>query len=268
MCDFSMKVLNNDGVTLSFSHLSGDGISAVHNAEYEEGDRIIFEVGSNVGLYWIRLDESMPETLVYIGNNPTGNVLFYKVPIGSQKTSMSPKSFAGNCHLITARKAHKNDGKVYRNLALNPYDGHEIKGFFPHSSANVETRNEAVFASRNAIDGIFENSSHGKYPYSSWGINQDPNAAMTIDFGRNVEVDQVRITLRADFPHDNWWTKGELQFSDGSKLELNFEKTALPQTFKFDKKVINNIVFTNLIKSEEDSPFPALTQIEVYGIDA
>ena len=33
-----------------------------------------------------------------------------------------------------------------------------------------------MFAARNAIDGIFENSAHGEYPYQSWGINRDPNA--------------------------------------------------------------------------------------------
>ena len=44
--------------------------------------------------------------------------------------------------------------------------------------ANVETRGEAVFAARNAIDGIYENDAHGIWPYQSWGINRDPNAAL------------------------------------------------------------------------------------------
>ena len=48
-------------------------------------------------------------------------------------------------------------------------------------SANVETRGEAVFAARNAIDGIYENDAHGIWPYQSWGINRDPNAALTLD---------------------------------------------------------------------------------------
>lgn len=64
----------------------------------------------------------------------------------------------------------------------------------------METRGEAVFAARNAIDGIFENSAHGEYPYQSWGINRDPNAALTLDFGREVLLDELRITERADFP--------------------------------------------------------------------
>ena len=51
---------------------------------------------------------------------------------------------------------------------------------------------------------IFENASHGEYPYQSWGINQDPKAALTVDFGRPVVI-EIRLTLRADFPHDGWW---------------------------------------------------------------
>ena len=48
-----------------------------------------------------------------------------------------------------------------------------------------------MFAARNAIDGIFENSAHGEYPYQSWGINRDPNAALTLDFGREVLLDSL-----------------------------------------------------------------------------
>ena len=44
----------------------------------------------------------------------------------------------------------------------------------------LETGGEAVFAARNAIDGIYENSSHGEWPYQSWGINRDPNACLTL----------------------------------------------------------------------------------------
>ena len=68
----------------------------------------------------------------------------------------------------------------------------------------METRGEAVFAARNAVDGIYENGAHGSWPYQSWGINRDPNAALTIDFGRAVTVDEIHLTLRADFPHDSW----------------------------------------------------------------
>ena len=64
---------------------------------------------------------------------------------------------------------------------------------------------EAVFAARNAIDGVTANLSHGKWPYESWGINQQDDAQMTLDFGRPVDIDKIVLYTRADFPHDNWW---------------------------------------------------------------
>ena len=267
MCNIRMKITDKAGKTLSVSHPSGDGVCIVHTAQYSEGDTIVLDVGENHGLYWIRLDETMVETLVYVAHDPLGGVLLFPVPTEGGNVCYSPKSFVGNCHVLTARPAKDGDESMRRNLALNPYDTHASKGFYPHATANVETRNEAVFAGRNAIDGVHENSSHGVYPYSSWGINRDPKAALTIDFGRNVAVDGVRVTLRADFPHDNWWTQGEILFDDGTSLMMKFKKTALPQEFLFEEKIVKQVVFTNLIKSDEESPFPALTQLEVYGRD-
>ncbi len=46
------------------------------------------------------------------------------------------------------------------------------------------------FAARNAIDGIFANEYHGEYPWTSWGINQDPKAELHLDFGRPVIIER------------------------------------------------------------------------------
>ena len=154
-----------------------------------------------------------------------------------------------------------------RNLAFNCYDEHGDTGFYPHASANVETRGEAVFAARNAIDGIFENSAHGEYPYQSWGINRDPNAALTLDFGREVLLDELRITERADFPHDNYWVKATVEFSDGSRLDIPLVKSAKPQSVAFEPKRVRSLVLKDLIQAEGTSPFPALTQIEAFGTE-
>jgi hypothetical protein len=154
---------------------------------------------------------------------------------------------------------------AYRNLALNIYDNHENSTSFPHATANVETRNEAVFAARNAIDGIKANSSHGQWPYTSWGINRNPDALIRVDFGTEVEVDKAVIYLRADFPHDNWWNEVTLEFSDGSTLKANLVKTHEAQEVCFEKRKVAWVEMKNLIKAENESPFPALTQLEIYG---
>ena len=62
--------------------------------------------------------------------------------------------------------------KTYRNLALNVNDQSCSTTCYPHVSANVETRGEAVFAAVNGVDGVTANEGHWKWPFQSWGINR------------------------------------------------------------------------------------------------
>lgn len=119
----------------------------------------------------------------------------------------------------------------------------------------------------NAIDGVVVTEDHGKWPYQSWGVNRQDDAKWRLDFGRTVIVDRIIVYLRIDFPHDNWWTQDKVTFSDNSEMILNFEKGGHPQQFTFDKKEIQYLEFSELIKADDPSPFPALTQFEVYGLE-
>ena len=111
------------------------------------------------------------------------------------------------------------------------------------------------------------NDSHGEWPYQSWGINRREDAALKLEFGRTVETDRIVLYTRADFPHDNWWTGATINFSDGSSLLFPMEKSSAPHEMSFEKKQIEWLELCALKKSPEESPFPALTQIEVYGTD-
>lgn len=259
MNEVSLKVYNKNAHTLATAD-AGHCVSLVYSAEYEEGDRIGLEIAEPGAWCEIRFDDSMIPALVYI----TETAVNYPVPFGSGKLVYSPKSFAGDRHLITARLVPEEEALARRNVALNAFDHPEATGVYPHASANVETRGEAVFAARNTIDGILANASHGEYPYQSWGINRRADAEIKVEFGVPVAIDEVRLTLRADFPHDNYWTGATLQFSDGTEEIISLGKDAEPQSFKLSK-VSEWIVVKDMIMSDEPSPFPALTQIEVWG---
>ena len=260
MPTIKLTIVNQGGYTLARSRV-GEHVSLVYTAAYQPGDRVALETDTAPLFCIVQFEDSMPAALIYIQNR----ALSFHIPPVDNRTNYSPKSFGGTCHLITARLASAEEIVMRRCLSFNPYDQHGDNGFFPHASANVETRNEAVFAARNAIDGIFENASHGEYPYQSWGINRDPNAQLTIDFGRPVTVDEVRLTLRADFPHDNFWERATVEFSDGSSEIIFLIKTAMTQIFHIAPRTISTAVLKNLIMAHDPSPFPALTQIEVYG---
>ena len=195
--------------------------------EYEEGDRIEFGLPGKNRFYIVRVDDTMDESFIYAD---------YEI-------------------------------KSYKNLAKNVMDQHGEHGYYPHAYANVETRGEAVFAARNAIDGVTANLSHGKWPYESWGINQQDDAQMTLDFGRPVDIDKIVLYTRADFPHDNWWESVTFTFSDGTEETVSLEKSVEPHVIPMKRQGITWLSFGKLIKADDPSPFPALTQIEVYGVE-
>lgn len=259
MAILALKVLNKAGNTLYVS--SGeDVVSLVCTREYEEGDFLVLETSEKNIHIMLQFDDALGNSFVYVTDHVT-----YQIPFGEKRIGISPKAFYGNRHYLCARTVCQDEVKAYRNLALNVYDNHENSTSYPHAKANVETRGEAVFAARNAIDGVCENRSHGEWPYESWGINRQEDAEITVDFGRKIETGRVQLFTRADFPHDNWWKQVTLTFSDDTSIIWDMEKSSLVHILNFEKKQITWIKMSHLIKSDDPSPFPALSQLEVYG---
>lgn len=241
---------------LGFVHLSA------WDMNYNEGDKIIIETDTPGSYLMVKLDETLEESFIYL----SGTKWTYTISFNENRTQARPEfRFIGGRHYISARVATKEEIASYRNLALNPHDTKDFTGAYPHAHANVETRNDATFFACNAIDGVFANHSHGLYPFQSWGINQQEDAALTIDFGRKVTIDKVGITLRADFPHDSTWNRVSIKFSDGSKEVFALQKTHLTQVFPIESRTVTSVIFGELVKSLDPSPFPALTQLELYG---
>lgn len=257
--ELTISITGADGAVKA-SARGFDAVTLVYARPYADGD--VIRLSSDGPLHvFARLEDSMGESFGYLNGE-----FRLAVPFGEKKVSYSPKSFTGELHLLYARAAAEKEISAYRNLAFNPLDSHDNSALFPHASANVETRGEAVFAARNVIDGCYANTSHGPWPYQSWGINRDPDAELLLEFGRNVIIDSLVFTLRADFPHDNWWKRCTVTFSDGSTIEPGFTKTGDRQRIDIAPRTISWLKVARLIKDETDpSPFPALTQLEAWG---
>ena len=239
-----------------------DSVVLSWEGEYRIDDYIEFTNLTPNTFYKLKIDSTIEESLIFV----TKSSFRYTIPFYEKKTSYNPLSFVGNRHIVSIRKAYDFEVKSTRNLCLNPCDQSMIDGVYPHASANVETRGEAVFAARNAIDGVCVTKSHGEWPYESWGINRQDDAQIKIEFGYQVDIDEIRLYTRADFPHDNWWIGGTFEFSDGSLEEVSMtKKIQKPHIFSIKKRGIRWLALGKLIKADDPSPFPALTQIEVYG---
>ena len=169
MEQIKLKVLDKRGVTLLTS-TAAEQQSLVYRAAYNLGDRVSLEIGTPGQYIVCQFEDTMPPALIYVEKREVG---FY-IPFGEQTVAYSPKSFTGDCHILRARLATAEEIAARRNLAFNPYDAHGDTGFYPHVSANVETRGESMFAARNVVDGVYENDSHGMWPYQSWASTRTP----------------------------------------------------------------------------------------------
>lgn len=259
MEDMVLKILGADGEQKAAC--TGERrIDMVYAPRYKKGDLAELAV-ANPGFYEICLEDTMPPAIVYIEKTAR-----FAIPFGrAERVAYSPRSFKGRQHFLSARKADEPQIYARRNLAFNPYDRRGETGMFPRAASTVGDAEKSLFAARNAINGVCLSDGHYPWPYQSWGINKDPEAALTVDFGVPVTIDELVLTLRTDFPHDSYWTSATTAFSDGSRETLSLQKTSAPQRFPIEARTVTSVTLQELIKAEDESPFPALTQIEAWG---
>ena len=56
-----------------------------------------------------------------------------------------------------------------------------------------------------------------------------------------------------------------MTFSDGTSESVKLDKCVEPQMFPIRRKGITWLKVGELVKADDPSPFPALTQIEAFG---
>ena len=227
---------------------------------YREGDCITFE--SDARFARVRVDQCLEPASLYL---PTGTFTFRLPLAGDNLAAYPPMAFQAGLHLISLAP---DSGNAYRNLALNPLDQRGTVTAYPHVTATVETRDESVFCARNVIDGLISAAGHGAWPYQSWGIGARTDASLTLDFGREVEIDTLDVYLRADFPHDAFWTQATAVFSDGSEHTFALRGIEGRQRVAVGTHRVRWVRLDRLVKCDMPSAFPALRQLMVYGRDA
>lgn len=211
----------------------------------------------------VQMDQAMPAGEVYLPRKE----MTWNVPAGEHRLAYAPGLFEAPRHIITAAAMAPGEIATLRNLACNPADLRGDTDFFPHCTANVETRNEACFCARNVIDGLRLNTFHGEWPFQSWGIGAREDAWCLLDLGRPVCVKKMALTLRADFPHDAYWTAGHVILSDGTDLAFSLKKTGDRQWVDLQGRTVRWLRLERMVKSDDPSAFPALTEWEVYARD-
>lgn len=271
MAELNISVLNAQGDIVCQAE-GRDELWLVHQGEYQPGDKLVFTTDEVPGYYIIRVDGAMDEAYVYLTQARVEYAVPFErdSPLKMDRISYSVGTFTGERHYITLRKAREQENRNYRNLAKNVMDQRDSAGCYPHVHANAETRSPIapLFFARNVIDGVLANTGHWPWPFQSWGIDQREDAEITVEFGRLVDMEELRLTTRADFPHDSWWVQGTVSFSDGTSEKLELGKRVEPQSFSIKRRGITWLKLGQLIKADDPSLFPALKQIEVFGTNS
>ena len=257
-----LECCNASGELLSCAEHAQEALLCVDHV-YEEGDFVRISCDGEAHLR-VRMDAALEAGEVYL---PAGTMT-WRIPFGEHRLAYSPVAFEGKRHILSARIMTQNETAARRNLACNPSDLRGDTDFYPHATANVETRGESVFAARNVIDGCRHNISHGEWPYQSWGIGAREDAWCLLDFGREVDVDEMALTLRADFPHDAYWVSGHVVLSDGTEKAFDLQKTGDRQFIALGAHRVRWMRLERMQKSDDPSAFPALIEWEVFGKDA
>ncbi len=270
-------------VTFGDKVSSGDGtvLLEVTKSEFKAGATVKVELPKDEHYLAISISKDhVDEAIVYL---PSG-VFNYTIPNLAWSYPSELKRVAR--HTISARIPSDDELATVQNLARNPLDliskDTKIKNYtyaawsgdvYPHATTSSVCRlydseeSKYQFEARNAIDGIKKNTSHGSYPYQSWGPDSDfseKKGYIKIDFGHEVNVDSLNMYIRADFPHDTYFKKMKVEFSDGSSVEFDIEKTADEQSFEIGGIKTTYIKITELEKDDHNG-WAAITEIEVMG---
>ena len=254
-----IEIKNAEGVSVASAEHESEAFVCVDRV-WQPGDTIRLSGAEHL---WIRMDQAIPAGEVYL---PDG-AMTWAVPAGEHRLAYPPGTFEAARHVITARRMMDAETGSRRDLARNPADLRGDTDFYPHCTANVETRNEACFCARNVIDGYRLNTFHGEWPFQSWGIGAREDAWCMLDLGRPVRAESMALTLRADFPHDAYWVSGHVVLSDGSDIAFPLAKTGDRQMISLDGRIVRWLRLERLQKSDDPSAFPALTAWEVFGTE-
>ncbi len=249
---------------------TGSGMVALVVTSYTAGDKLTVKLPEGEKYLALSLSSRVGEAIIYC---PDGTFTYTMPSLTSAyPNTMNPgKGVVYTNNTIYARVATEEELTASHNLALNPYDLTDASGSYPHASTNNVYQTNMEWAARNAIDGFTANDGHGTYPYQSWAPSSTiaEDDYFMIDFGREVTINELLITIRADFPHDSYFTGCTLTLSDGTTREISLTNSSLAQSFDLGGVVTTSIKLSGfeVETSGASTEYAALTEVACIGVE-
>ena len=110
-----VKILDQAGHAL-LTCPGAEHVSLVYNAPYKPGDRIAIETGTPGQYLMVQFEDTMAPALLYV----TKREINFHIPFGDQAVTYSPKSFAGDCHVIPPQSGLQPLRHPRRHRLLSP----------------------------------------------------------------------------------------------------------------------------------------------------
>ena len=161
---------------------------------------------------------------------------------------------------IPATTKKTGDENVYRNLALNPGDVQGIDPVtYPHAWTNSESGYLEANSAKSAIDGVAEKGGN------AWRPNYRHDAFLEIDLGHEALVDRIDVVFDLNEEGADVWTKGKLEFSDGTSVDVQFDRTTEKQSITFETHETTSVRLSGLECEKLASP-KGIAELEVWGV--
>ncbi len=253
----------------SFS-ANGEGMVTLYVGKYVSNGKLTITLPAGEKYLALSLSSRVGEAIIYC---PDGKFTytFFGLTKVFPNTMNTNSGIVYTNNTITARIPTAEELAKEHNLALNPYDTNNAKNAYPHAStSNVYTSSEE-WAARNAIDGFTANKGHGNYPYQSWAPSSTMKADdyFMIDFGREVTVNELVVVIRADFPHDSYFTGCTLTLSDGTTMQINLTNSALEQVIDLGGVKTTSVKLSgfSVEKANASTEYAALVEVACMGTE-
>ncbi len=256
----SIKIKNKAGEVLA--QAEGNFARCVYRNKYDDGDYI--DVTTDSDFISFRAADHLAESIIFVPDKH----FKYAIPQGDKRLTYAKCTWDTDINIVCARDVSHDEAYGFRNVALNSAALRYEESFFPYAKANHVTRDEVSFEERNSIDGVICQDEHGNWPFQSYAGGAREDIEYYLYFGKNVLVDTIVFYLRADFrdDHDTYWKSFEVEFSDGTRMPVTFEKSNSGQSFRLETpKATDLIHLTNFKQASDPLSWAALSQIEVYG---
>ena len=115
-----LKLVDKQGNTLA--ETSGLSIDFKFDRVYEEGDKFIVKLRDCGEFIWMKLDESLKESIVLVPDK----VFEYTVPFGPELIAYDEESFKKPVHRVTLREATDEEAFGSRIISENSADRHGV----------------------------------------------------------------------------------------------------------------------------------------------